>query len=159
MNIMLKTVSRLSMLALAAFAVAAPIPSLAQSAPRAAASEAPRKGDIKQDIGDSLDALKNYSAAQKDEAVKKAKAALDEIDARVSAIEGRIETHWNRMSRAGRQEAQATLKSLRRQRIELAQWYGGIEHSSTQAWDEVKRGFAESYRALSESLSKAKKKF
>ena len=37
----------------------------------------------------------------------------------------------------------------------LAEWYGGIKHSSDNAWDTVKQGFADAYRTLSESLAEA----
>jgi len=51
------------------------------------------------------------------------------------------------------------LKALRKQRTEIAEWYGGLKHSSIGAWDEIKKGFANSYTELEKSLEKAREKF
>jgi len=51
------------------------------------------------------------------------------------------------------------LKSLRKKRNELAEWYGGMQHSSAKAWEHVKRGFLKSYEALSKAYEKAVKEF
>lgn len=145
----------------ALFAAVTFVPALAlsQSAPEAAAPEAPKKSAIRQDLGDAADTLKNYSVAQKEEAEKKAKATLDDVDARISELESRVSKNWSSMSQAARDHAQATLQALRKKRNEVAEWYGAVKHSSVEAWDEVKRGFSKSYRDLAESVSKARKEF
>lgn len=143
------------------FAVAALVPtlSLSQSAPPTTKPDAPREASIGQEVGDAADAIKNYSAAQRDEAEKKAKATLHDVDARIAEIEGRISKNWNSMSQAARDHAQTTLRAMRKKRNEVAEWYGAVKHSSAEAWDEVKRGFAKSYRDLAESVSKARQEF
>ena len=55
--------------------------------------------------------------------------------------------------------ARATLDALRRQRNELAEWYGGLKHSSAESWEQVKAGFVKSYEVLRESFAKARKEF
>jgi hypothetical protein len=59
------------------------------------------------------------------------------------------------MNQAGREKARATLKSLRKRRNELAEWYGGMQHSSSKAWLHVKKGFLDSYEALSKAYDEA----
>jgi hypothetical protein len=143
----------------ALIAATVPIIALAQSPPQDTAPEATKKPGIRQNIGDAAEAIGKYTAAQREEAVRTTKAALDDIDSRLDTIEADISRHWSSMSQAARDEAQKTLVTLRRQRNNLAEWYGGVKHSSAEAWEEVKRGFASSYQALAESLSQAKKKF
>ena len=63
------------------------------------------------------------------------------------------------MGQAAREEALSTLKALRKKRNDLAEWYGGMQHSSAKAWDHVKEGFLDSYKALSEAYGKAVKEF
>lgn len=145
--------------ALCAALVFLPTLALSESAPEPSAHEVPKKSAISQDIGDTADAIKNYSAAQKDEAQKKAKATLDDVDARIGELEARVSKNWSSMSQSARDHAHATLQALRKKRNEVAEWYGAVKHSSAEAWDEVKRGFSKSYRDLAESVSKARKEF
>jgi len=70
-----------------------------------------------------------------------------------------MEQKWELMDQAARENAQKTLKSLRQNRNNLAEWYGGMKHSSAKAWGHVKNGFIKSYEALLEAYDKAKKEF
>lgn len=51
------------------------------------------------------------------------------------------------------------MKALRKQRNDLAEWSGRMRESSAEAWDHVKQGFVESYRALADAFAKAENKF
>jgi hypothetical protein len=104
-------------------------------------------------------AIKDYTVAQRDEAVKQAKAALDDLDRRIGRLERKLENDWERMDQAARKKARATLNELRRERNETAEWYGGLKHSSTESWEQVKTGFVKSYDVLKESFARARKEF
>ena len=41
----------------------------------------------------------------------------------------------------------------------LAEWYGGLKHSSSNAWEDVKTGFLESYHQLQGAFDKAAQEF
>jgi hypothetical protein len=126
------------------------------------APTAPQKttaSEIKQDVAETAQAIKNYTAEQKDEAVKKAREALDGLDARIDGMEAQLEKKWNRMSQAAHQKATATMKALRKERTEAAEWYGGLKHSSAAAWEEVKGGFLKSYQALRDAVGNAEKQW
>ncbi len=62
------------------------------------------------------------------------------------------------MDQAARRKARATLNALRRERNEVAEWYGGLKHGSAESWEQVKAGFLKSYQALKESFAKARKR-
>jgi hypothetical protein len=104
-------------------------------------------------------AIKSYTVAQRDEAVKEAKAALDDADTRIRRLERKLDSDWDGMDQAARKKARATLDALRRERGNLAEWYGGLKHGSSEAWEEVKSGFAKSYDELRKSFAKARKEF
>ena len=74
-------------------------------------------------------------------------------------MENRIGKKWDQMDQAARREARSTLASLRKQRNELAEWYGGLKYSSAEAWGHVKIGFLKSYKAMSKSFGKAESEF
>ena len=124
--------------------------------PWSLAAEAPAGKTTAQDVSKTI---KGYTVTQRDAAVKSAKAALDELDASIERLERKLESDWDKMDQAARRKARAALDALRRQRNEAAEWYGGLKHSSKEAWDEVKDGFAKSYDALTGAFSKARKAF
>jgi hypothetical protein len=139
-------------LALGALLAGSPLSSAAEVSGNKATAK-----DIAREADETGQAIKNYTVAQRDEAVKKAKAALDDLDRRVGRMERKLDGEWDRMDQAARRKARATLNALRRERNEVAEWYGGLKHGSAESWEQVKAGFVKSYQALKESFAKARK--
>jgi len=115
--------------------------------------------EVRQKVDDALDAIKSYSIDKKDQAMAKAKEVMDETDARINELEKRSAEQWQQMSEAGREKSQQALQKLRKQRNDLAEWYGGMKESSKKAWGDVKYGFIKSYHNLSDAFEKASQKF
>jgi len=115
--------------------------------------------DISKKAGETGRAIKDYTVAQRDEAIKSAKAALDDADAGIRRLERKLDNDWDKMDEAARKKARATLDALRRQRNEIAEWYGGLKHSSAESWEQVKAGFVKSYEVLRDSFARARKEF
>jgi len=102
-----------------------------------------------------VDALNGYSATQREAAVAKAKTTLQAIDARIEQLEAQANDQWDQLSQSAREKRQATLRALREQRNRVAEWYGGMKHSSASAWDDVKDGFIGAYGILNRSFGAA----
>jgi hypothetical protein len=117
------------------------------------------KKEVKEKVAEAAEAIKKYSVDQRDEAVQKAKVVLDDLDARIDRMESRLNKKWGQMDQSARNKAINTLTALRKQRNELAEWYGGLKHSSSNAWEDVKKGFLNSYRDLREAFDKAYSQF
>ena len=115
--------------------------------------------EVKQKVAEAAEAIKSYSVAQRDEALQKAKAVLDDLDARIDRLQSQLNEKWEQMDQIARQKATASLTALRKQRNEIAEWYGGLKHSSSKAWEDVKAGFLKSYQALREAFDKAQSEF
>ncbi len=115
--------------------------------------------DVQREMAESADKIRDYSADQMREAVRAGKSALQRLDEQIAELEKRIDTDWDRMSAAARQEAKSALKTLRGQRGEVAGWYDELKHSSASAWEITKKGFADAFDALRESVGEAKKEF
>ncbi len=115
--------------------------------------------EVRKEINEALQAIGSYSAEQRDAAVIKAREALAKTDARIEELEQKIHQNWQPMSEEARQQAHTTLKALQKQRTEIAEWYGGLKHSSVNAWEEIKKGFSASYTELGKSLEKARQEF
>ena len=123
------------------------------------AEEGTTTEEVKQEIKEAFEAVKNYTADQRDEAVKKIKVTMGKIDGQIEIMEDHIGKKWDRMDQAARQKARSTIASLRKQRNELAEWYGGLKYSSAEAWGQVRNGFLKSYEALSKAFGKAENEF
>ena len=115
--------------------------------------------DVSKKAGETGRAIKDYTVLQRDEALKQAKAALDDVDARIRRMERKLDSEWDKMDQVARRKSRAALNALRRERGELAEWYGGLKHSSAESWEQVKAGFVKSYEVLKESFAKARKGF
>ena len=115
--------------------------------------------EVKQETQDLIQALETYTADQRDEAVQRAKTALHNLDARIDSLEKRIDDNWDQMNKAAREKARATMKALRKQRNKVAEWYGGLKASSADAWEHMKKGFSDAYKALGDAWEKSVKEF
>jgi len=115
--------------------------------------------DVRHEVADTANAIKNYTADKRDEAARKAKAALDALDVRIHVLEARIDENWEKMDKAAREQARSTLDALHKQRVEAAEWYGGLKNSSTKAWGHMKSGFSDAYHALHSSWEKAEREY
>jgi len=115
--------------------------------------------DVKQETQDLITKLKGYTAEQRDEAVKQTEQALQKLDNRIDALETRIYNGWEKMDKAARDDAQASLKELRKQRIVLAEWYGSLKNSSASIWEQMKKGFSDAYQAVVDAWAKVESKY
>ena len=110
---------------------------------------------IEKKVTDAIAAIKTYAIDQRDEALQKAKIVLDDIDSRINDLESRLSQKWDQMDQAARQKAASDLAALRRERNKVAEWYGGLKHGSSQAWEDVKTGFSKSSQDLQDAFKKA----
>lgn len=115
--------------------------------------------DVQQETQDLLHAMKSFTAGQQDDAVKAASSTLDKFDERIDDIQTRVDEKWDEMDQATRAKARASLKSLRKRRVEVAEWYGSMKNSSADAWGHVKNGFSNAYQALSDAWQKSAREF
>ena len=115
--------------------------------------------DVKEKVAEAAEAIKNYSFDQRDKAIVNAKAALADLDARIDGMESRLNKRWDQMDQSTRKKAIDTLTALRKQRNEVAEWYGGLKHSSGNAWEDVKKGFLKSYQELRDAFDRAHSQF
>jgi len=113
--------------------------------------------EVGKKVEDAGKAIGSYTIAERDQAIKSAQNALKDMDAQLNRMEKKIRAEWDKMDAAARNDARATMKTLRRQRDETAEWLGKLQKSSAESWDEVKGGFVKSYESLKQSLAKVGK--
>ena len=113
--------------------------------------------EIKKESRELIESLGAYSAERRDEAIEKAKAVLDIMDKRIDVLEQDVDDNWDKMDKAAREKARASLKALRKQRTEVAEWYGSLKSSSADAWERAKNGFSAAYMAFHAAWEKSEK--
>jgi len=138
-----------SLCTLAAQVVLSPLAMPADA--KVAAKDVSRKAD------ETARAVGKYTIQERDDALKSAKAALDDLDARMHALDRKVDREWEHMDASARKNARAAQDALHRERDELAKWYGGLRYSSAESWNEVRSGFVTSYEKLKASFVKAAK--
>jgi small-conductance mechanosensitive channel len=146
---------RIRTLILSACTVAAQVVLAPLAIPAEPATSKMTAKDVSKKADETARAVGKYTIQQRDEALKSAKAALDDVDARMRALDRKVDREWDRMDQAARARARTAQNALRRERDEVAEWYGGLKHSSAESWDEVKTGFVASYDKLKASFAKA----
>ncbi len=114
---------------------------------------------VQQEAQDLIEALKDYTADQRDEAIHRSKTAVDILDRRIDELETDIADSWDEMNQAVREQTRENLKTLRKNRNQVAEKYGSLKASSTSAWEEMKQGFSEAYEALSDAWVKSVDEF
>ena len=113
--------------------------------------------DVKEEAMQAYEVFKDYTLEQRDEAMAAAQEKLSELDQRIAELQEKIDQEWQKMSQATRQKTRASLYELRKKREDLAEWLGGIRYSSAEAWEEVKKGFVDSYNRMEEAFDQASK--
>lgn len=116
--------------------------------PDAAHDDKATMEDVKRETQELLEALKAYTAEQRDEAMEKTRAGLDAMDRRIDALQARITDNWHEMDGAAREQARDSMQRLREQRHRAAEWYGSMKHSTRETWEDMKQGFSRAYADL-----------
>lgn len=115
--------------------------------------------DVKNETKELINSLQQYTFNQRKKALKEVDQALKKLDERIDELQSSIDNNWDNMTQAARQKAKTNLKALRQQRNELAKWYGNLKNSSANAWDQMKKGFSEAYRDISNAWERAKREY
>lgn len=115
--------------------------------------------EVKKETQALLQTIGSYTADKRDEAVQKANEGLNKLDKRIDELETRIDNNWDDMNQATRAKARESMREIRKQRNQVAEWYGSMKSSSVDAWDHMKKGFSEAYQVLEDAWEKSEKEF
>ena len=114
---------------------------------------------VKQDAAELVNSIGFYTNTQKDELLADVEEVTTQLDMRINSLQTAMEAEWESMSASARKEARETMDALRAQRVEVAEWYGGLKNSTYSAWDQTRQGFSEAYNVLYETWEKAEAEF
>lgn len=127
-------------------AVVSSLPAMAEDQPvktengiKAPAPHKTTREDVRKEVREAIDVIKSYSADKRDEAIDKAKTALDDFDARMEKAEQR--------SREKKEQASAKLKEKRAQ---VAKRYEELKNATKENWEKTKSRFLKEYQEMEE---------
>ncbi|NVJ53907.1 MAG: hypothetical protein HWD90_09420 [Campylobacteraceae bacterium] len=115
--------------------------------------------EVKKDTKELFETIGDYTVEKKDQTLKKVKSSLDKLDKKVDTLESKVDKQWDKMSKAVRNETRENLRALRKQRNEVAQWYGSMKSSTADAWETTKKEFSKAYKNLEKAWEKSEKEF
>lgn len=107
--------------------------------------------DVQREMRELRQALREYGVDRRDKAIERSQSALEALDQRLEKLEASVKKNWDAMSVSARERSEASLRELRRQRIELAEKYGKMKIVSEEAWESIRTGFLGVFSSLNES--------
>lgn len=140
---------RKSILAAAALMLATTASAWAQPANTDASSAArpPSTAAMQRHARDTWDDIRDYSAAQKNQAVTKAHEGLKALDHRIDHAQHDLNRHWNDMSQDARLKKQKALGQLKDDRAKLRTRYRELKAASANNWDAAKARFGAAWES------------
>ena len=119
------------------------------------AHEEQAEQSIGQQIDGALQAMKTFSAKNKDHAIEKVDSALTRLDKRIEVIEEKMQSKWQDMDSKTRIEAQKSLDALRKNRERVASWMTQLKASSSDTFSDLKSSVSGAFNKLQDSWKNA----
>ncbi len=117
-----------------------------------AGDEAAQRAQMRREVEEAAQAIGAYSAARRDEALGRARTAMDDMDRRIRRFEADWHAGARRIGEASKTAREKEMEDIRRRREELGASYRALQESNEQAWDRTRERFVEAYRRLAEAL-------
>lgn len=109
--------------------------------------------EVRSELSEAMQALGDYTAQERDEALAAAREALDRADAEIERQEQALRENWAEMSEAAREDAAARLEDLREARNQLGERFGALRAGADSAWDDLTQGFSNAWDSFSDAWS------
>ena len=120
--------------------------------PRQASERDTRREDMRREVAEAATAIGAYSQAERDQALQRAKSALDAMDRRIESTQRGWVNDAERRSARAHEDRERLLADLRKQRAEAAERYRAMQDASADTWERVRTQFLASYKSLAEQV-------
>lgn len=133
---------------------------LAMVLPLAPGNAAEDDGDatvdsLRQEVQSLNQELADFTAERRERLMTDIDDVLGAMDARIAAMESRLQEDRDKADRLARAQAQTALASLRRERSRVTEWYQRMQDSTDATWESMKEGFNDAFDKLSEAWQSA----
>lgn len=111
--------------------------------------------DIKKELAEALEAIKNYSAERKTDALAAMKETLAQMDQQIDHLGDKINKQWDEMEPEARKKADETMRQLQRHRDKTADAIEEFRKSSEKTWNSLKEEFMRNYNKFKNEFEEA----
>lgn len=118
-------------------------------------AHAGESSNVKQELSETLTAIKNYSADKRDEAVAAGKEMVETLDAHIEALQDKAERTSDSATEATRAKWEETKSGLIKLREKASVQLERMRDSSAEAWSDAKDEFTDAVEKLSDSIEEA----
>ena len=107
----------------------------------------PEPEKVETQMEENLDDIQEFTVEQKNEAMRAARHALDDLDRQITLMQGDIDSRWQELSQQARLQKQSAMADLKAQRKQLETRYQELQQAGADNWDAAKVKFRESWEA------------
>ena len=115
--------------------------------------------DVKKELSEALEAIKNFSSERKDDALSVMKKTLEKMDQQIEQLRDSITKQWEEMEPEARKNAEKTMRQLQRQRDKTADAIEELRKSGEKTWNTLKDEFIKNYEKFREELEDADQQY
>ena len=107
----------------------------------------PEPEKVETQMEETLDDIQSYSVEQKNQAMRVARHAIDDLNQQITLLQGDINSQWRDLSQDARLQKQEALPALKEQQAQLEARYQALQNASEDNWDAAKVKFQQSWEA------------
>ncbi|MCG8391519.1 MAG: hypothetical protein MI745_00390 [Pseudomonadales bacterium] len=102
---------------------------------------------VEAQMEDTLEDIQQFSVEQKNDAMRTARHALDDLDRQITLMQSNIDSQWRELSQQARLQKQEALSALKDQRADLEKQYQTLQKAGANNWEAAKSQFQQSWEA------------
>ena len=100
---------------------------------------------------DTLEEIQAFTVEQKNDAMRAARHALDDLDRQITLLQSEIDSGWKELSQQARLDKQSAMAALKEQRAELETRYQALQQAGADNWEAAKVKFSQGWEAAKQS--------
>ena len=106
---------------------------------------APEKVEVQAEA--TLEDIREFSVEQKNEAMRTARHALDDLDQQMNLLQSEVDSQWRELSQDARLSKQEALSALKQEQKALEAHYRSMQEAGKDNWQSVQDRFQQSWDA------------
>ena len=111
----------------------------------------PDPDKVSTQMDENLEDIQEFTVEQKNDAMRTARHALDDLDRQITLLQSEIDSRWQGLSQQARLDKQSAMATLKEQRAELESRYQALQQAGADNWDAAKVKFSQGWEAIKES--------
>ena len=107
----------------------------------------PEPEKVEVQVESTLDDIRQFSVEQKNEAMRAARHALDDLEQQMTLLQSEMDSQWRDLSQDARLGKQEAMSALKQEQKELEAHYRSMQDAGEDNWQAVQERFQQSWGA------------